>query len=142
MNGWLALGLLGAGMGCAGCDGLNSRQEAEYRSMKSDNVAVTEKSPGTGAALGILPGCGSFYTRQWGLGIVDLLLWPFSVLWDPIAGYNGAQEINYDTSRENVKRLKKKEMEELDRQLADKKISTEEYTLQARKIEKKYDYSG
>ena len=135
----LAVGVLGILFGCSGC-GMNSRQEAELRAMESDHVAVTEKSPGTGAALGILPGCGSFYTRQWGLGIVDLLLWPFSVLWDPIAGYEEAKAINYDVSRDNVKRLKKKDMDELDRQLEDKKITQEEYTLASRKIEKKYTY--
>ncbi len=140
MTKWLPVGILGLALTCAGCDGLNSRQESELRAMESDNVAVREKSPGTGAALGILPGCGSCYTRQWGMGVVDLLLWPLSVLWDPISGYNGAKEINYDVSRENVKRLKKQEMETLDQQLADKKISSEEYTLQSRKIDKKYSY--
>ena len=124
---------------CSGC-GLNSRQEAELRAMQSDNVAVREKSEGTAAALGILPGCGAFYTRQWGVGIVDLLLWPFSVLWDPIAGYEEAKAINYDVSRENVKRLRKQEQTVLDQQLEDKKISQEEYTLQSRKLEKKYTY--
>ena len=71
---------------------------------------------------------------------MDLLLWPYSILWDPIAGYNEANVINYDVSRENVKRLKKKELEELDHKLEDKKITQEEYTLQTRKVEKKYDY--
>ena len=136
----MVVGILGIVFACVGCDGLNSRQEAELRSMESDNVAVREKSPGGAAAFGILPGCGSFYTRQWGMGIVDLLTWPFSILWDPISGYNGAKEINYDVSRENVKRLKKKDMEALDQQLADKKITMEEYTLQSRKIDKKYTY--
>lgn len=125
----------------SGC-GLNSRQEAELRAMEGAHVAVEEKKSGTAAALGILPGFGAFYTRQWGVGIVDLLLWPFSVLWDPIVGYEEAKAINYDASRENVNRLRKKEMEELERQLQDKRISQEEYILQSRKIEKKYDYSG
>ena len=140
MNIRTMLGVLVATLFCTGCDGLNSRQEAELRAMESDNVAVKEKSPGTGAALGILPGCGSFYTRQWGMGIVDLITWPFSILWDPISGYNGAKELNYDVSRENVKKLKKKEMEDLDQKLEGKKISAEEYALQARKIDKKYTY--
>lgn len=135
----VALALLSAVV-LSGC-GLNSRQEAELRAMQNDHVAVTEKSVGTAAALGILPGCGSFYTRQWGLGIVDLLLWPFSILWDPIAGYSEAKMINYDVSRENVKGLKKKAITELDRQLEDKKITQETYTLEVRKIEKKYEYA-
>ena len=34
------------------------------------------------ATLSLLPGGGSFYTGSYGLGIVDLLLWPFSVIWE------------------------------------------------------------
>ena len=133
------LGLVLLSMACAGC-GLNSKQDAELRAMQNDRVAVQEKSTGTAAAQGILPGWGFFYTRQWGIGIVDLLTWPFSVLWDPISGYNEAKVINYDASRDNVKRMKKKEITELDKQLEDKKITQEAYTLEVRKVEKKYDY--
>ncbi len=131
---------LGIGLGVTGCAGLNSTQRAEYSAMKAERVDVQEKNPGTAAVLGILPGGGSFYTRQWGLGIVDLLLWPFSILWDPIAGYNEAEMINYTASRDQVRRIVKKEIAELDALLDEKKISQEEYNTRRRAIEKKNDF--
>ena len=125
-----------------GCGGLNSVQKAEYRALQAQNLSVEEKKPGAAAALGILPGGGSFYTRQWGLGIVDLLLWPLSVLWDPIAGYNEAQMINYTVSQDHVRRLRRRELGELDQKLETKAISQEDFHVQRRAIERKYGDAG
>ena len=60
---------------------------------------------------------------------------------DPIAGYSEAKVINYDVSREYVKRRHKKDLTALDQQLEDKKITQEQYTLESRKLDKKYDYT-
>lgn len=78
--------------GCA--SGLNSIQEREYSAFERDGVLVKEKNPSTGVALGLLPGGGSFYAREPALGVVNLLLWPLSILWDPISGSDGAKSIN------------------------------------------------
>lgn len=66
--------------GCA--TGLNSAQESELASYRAKNLAVEEKSPGLAAGLGLLPGGGSFYGRAYGFGVVNLLFWPLSILWD------------------------------------------------------------
>ncbi|MBI1820814.1 MAG: hypothetical protein HYR79_03795 [Nitrospirae bacterium] len=122
-----------------GCATLNSRQKSELEQYKAqDGVYVEEKSPGTATALGILPGGGSFYTRQWGLGVVDLLLWPFSILWDPIAGYEGALVINHDETVLRAKQKMKKELEVVEEKLDKKEISEEEYRRERHKIEQKY----
>jgi hypothetical protein len=66
---------------CTGCaTGLNSHQQAELKHFEARGQAVEEKNPGLGAALGILPGGGSFYGREYGFGVVNLLLWPLSIL--------------------------------------------------------------
>lgn len=85
------------GVGCA--TGLNSMQKQEYMEYQANGLLVEEKSPGTAAVLGILPGGGSFYTRNYGLGVVNLLLWPISILWDPISGHDGAESINYHATK-------------------------------------------
>ena len=55
---------------------------------------IKKKNPTTAIALGLLPGGGSFYTGEIGLGVADVLLWPFSPIWDmPLAGKK-AKEIN------------------------------------------------
>ena len=35
-----------------------------------------------------MPGGGSFYGREYGLGVVNLLFWPLSSLWDPVSGHS------------------------------------------------------
>lgn len=44
--------------------------------------------------LGLLPGGGLFFTEHYGGAIRDLLLWPLSVLWDPILAVKKAREQN------------------------------------------------
>src|SRR5690554_8027494 len=89
---YLKLGKLGATIAAAamitGCaTGLNSMQEREYRAMEAADVLIVEKDPSVGAALGILPGGGSFYARSPGIGAVALLFWPPSILLGPAGAY-------------------------------------------------------
>ena len=123
-------------VGCAG--GLNSVQKSELKSFQAKGLSVEEKNPGTGAALGILPGGGSFYTRNYGLGIVNLLFWPLSIFWDPVNGYEGALSINYYVTKATLARKMDKEIKDLEYQMQDKKITVEEFLIEKRKIEKKY----
>jgi len=113
-------------------------QEHELRAYEAKGLAVEEKNPAAAAGLGILPGGGSFYTRNYGLGVVNLLFWPLSILWDPISGYNGAQSINYFTTKMSVSKLQKREMQALDRQMEDGTIDRDQYLKQKRVIEDKY----
>lgn len=122
--------------GCA--SGLNSVQTSEYKTWEAKGLLVKDKDPGTAAALGILPGGGSFYTGNIGLGIVNLLMWPASILWDPISGSNGAKSDNYFATKTVVAKKQTAEISELDDKLRLKQINTEEYVMAKRNIEKKY----
>ncbi len=124
---------------CAGCaSGLNSTQESELAHYRATNLAVEEKSPGAAAGLGLLPGGGSFYGRAYGWGVVNLLMWPVSILWDPVSGYNAAESINYEATRAQVSRLKNHDMDALDSRLASSEIDMQKYLVEKRKIENKY----
>ncbi|MDF1628916.1 MAG: hypothetical protein P1U78_03880 [Alcanivoracaceae bacterium] len=128
-------------LGLVGCaTPLNSLQQREYVAMENAGVLVEEKDPTTGAVLGILPGFGSFYVREPGYGIVNLLFWPFSVLWDPVSGYEGSKAINYDITRHKLGREMKAELSELEVRLAVEQLSVTEYLIEKRKIEDKYAY--
>ncbi|QEY65295.1 hypothetical protein FXN65_25760 [Metapseudomonas lalkuanensis] len=133
----LAAIVISLGTGCA--TGLNSAQKAELDHYEARGLAVVEKNPGTGAALGLLPGGGSFYGREYGFGVVNLLFWPLSILWDPISGYDASRAINYQATKAHVDKLKEKEIQALDDQLGAKQIDLAQYTLEKRKIEKKFD---
>ncbi|MFZ4502973.1 MAG: hypothetical protein ACOYM1_03380 [Methylovulum sp.] len=126
--------------GCA--SGLNSMQNQELLGYEAKGLAIEEKSTATAAALGFLPGGGSFYTRNYGIGAINLLLWPYSVLWDPISGYNGAQEINYFVTTTNVNKIKNSEVSALDKQLMLKEININQYVTKKREVENKYSPSG
>lgn len=136
--GFVVVGVcLGAALG--GCaTPLNSMQKSELRGYEVKGLAVTEKDPGVGAALGILPGGGSFYVREYGMGVVNLLLWPASVLWDPVSGYQGAENLNYYATKAAVNKAMGKEMQGLEDDKALGAVNTEQYILRRRDIEKKY----
>src|SRR5690606_23826768 len=121
--------------------GLNSMQEREYRAMEAADVLIVEKDPSVGAALGILPGGGSFYARSPGIGVVNLLFWPLSILWDPVSGYQGAMAINYDMTKHKLKRDMQAELSRLDDQLALEEVNRQEYVAKKRAIESKYDFN-
>lgn len=132
----LICGLLLITTGCA--NGLNSVQKAELDSYEARGLAIQEKSPGAGAALGLLPGGGSFYGREYGFGVVNLLLWPLSILWDPISGYDAARAINYNVTKAHVTKLHERDMRELDDQLGSGQLDIAQYTLEKRKVDTKY----
>ena len=125
----------------SGCSTLNSKQKVEYDQMKQGSALIEEKNPAAGAALGILPGFGAFYARQPVVGVVDLLLWPVSILWDPIIGYEGSKKINYDMTVAYLKREEEKELAELENKKLLEDISKEEYVSEKRQISFKYNYN-
>lgn len=131
--------LIGTTCGCA--SGLNSYQKSEMQHFEASGLAVEEKSTGAGTALGLLPGGGSFYGREYGYGVVNLLFWPLSILWDPVSGYNAAQTINYHATKQHVRELQNREMNSLDEQLTSGAIDLTHYTLQKRRIEDRYRYN-
>ncbi|WP_421683056.1 hypothetical protein HKW98_00400 [Stutzerimonas urumqiensis] len=133
----LVMGMVAACSGCA--TGLNSFQKSELRSYEARGLAVEEKNPGMAAVLGLLPGGGSFYGREYGLGVVNLLFWPLSIMWDPISGHSAAESINYGATKAHVARLQKAELDVLDEQLRTGQIDLTGYTLAKNKIAKQYD---
>lgn len=81
---------------------------------------------------------GLFYTGNIGLGVVNLLLWPASILWDPVSGSNGAKSDNYFATKSVVAKKQAAEISELDDKLRLKQINTAEYVKLKRDTEKKY----
>jgi hypothetical protein len=124
----------------AGCNSLNTIQEQEYRAMKAEGLLVEEKNATLAACLGVLPGCGSFYTGQYALGALDVITWPLSVLWDPIAGYNQACVTNYQASRASIAKMKQRELASLEEARDVGRITQVEYNQSKRTIESKYGF--
>lgn len=122
--------------GCA--TPLSSAQKRDMNFYQSKGLVVEEKNPATAAGLGLLPGVGSFYVREYGAGIVNLLLWPASVLWDPVSGYDGANAINYYATKDYVSRKQKREIKNLEDNVATGKVPQADYINLRRKIEEKY----
>ncbi|RBW46814.1 hypothetical protein DS885_06325 [Psychromonas sp. B3M02] len=124
--------------GCVG--GLTERQEREYAAFENDGVLVEEKTPTLGAVLGILPGAGSFYTGNPGRGITNLLLWPFSILWEPVNGWNGARKINYDMTAYRLKKQHEEELLILEFQYKNGEMDNNEYFFKLQRLTQKYQY--
>lgn len=132
----LAVTLASVMAGCA--TPLNSSQKSDMQFYQSKGYVVEEKNPATAAGLGLLPGFGSFYVRQYGAGIVNLLLWPVSILWDPFSGYDGATAINYFATKDSVKRKQNREMKALEDRVTLGQITTPDYVKARNAIAEKY----
>ncbi|MBQ19094.1 MAG: hypothetical protein CMJ65_18455 [Planctomycetaceae bacterium] len=117
---------------------LSSVQKSEYGALAARGMIVEEKDPKLAAALGILPGGGSFYTGEIGLGIVNLAAWPYSILWDPISGADAARKINFYATLAALEARREKEIKQLDRQLEDGQMDQAIYLKRKREIEDKY----
>lgn len=124
--------------GCA--SSLNSVQKSEYNSMAASNKLIVEKNPTNGALFGLLPGGGSFYAREPGYGIINLLFWPLSILWDPVSGYEGSMSINYHLTKHKLKKEMDTEIAALDDKLTTSQISNSQYVIEKNKIVRKYEF--
>lgn len=89
--------------------------------------------------MGILPGGGSFYTREYALGVVNLLFWPISICWDPVSGHRAAEKINYIETKEYVMRLKEKEMMALNQRRLNGVVDDYTYNMELTQISQRYD---
>ena len=80
--------------------GLKKWQIEDLRTWQDDGQQIVEeKKPETATALGFFIGLGAFYTNEPILGVLDLLLWPISILWEPWIAPGLANEINYDATK-------------------------------------------
>ena len=122
-----------------GCSTLSVQQKQQIDEYKAKDLYVQEKNPSTAASLGLVLGFGSFYVNKPGMGILDLLLWPPSILWDPFIAFAEAEQINYRATLKNVDVQYKARMRTIERDLEDKKISEKEFLTQKRAIEDELD---
>lgn len=121
---------------CAG--GITREQKREMVAYKAKGMYKQEKNPMVGALLGGLPGGGSLYAREYGIAIINVLLYPVSAAWDPISGVQGSERINYYATREYVATLQRREKKELNRMLSMGKVDTKLYLIKQQEIEDKY----
>jgi hypothetical protein len=120
-----------------GCSSLNSAQKHELAEWESDNLKVESKSEGLAAGLNVLPGIGDFYNGNVGLGIANLLAWPFSILWAPVGGATGAAEVNYYSTKAQVDKLSRKKqatINELQAAAMTNTITREEFYIASEKV--------
>lgn len=123
--------------GCA--SGINKKQKLDYETYKARGLAQEEKSPAAGAAFGLLPGGGSFYGREYGLGVVNLLFWPLSILWDPVSGVNASERINYITTKQYVEQERTREINQLNQNRMTGIVDDQTYRFELARISQKYD---
>ena len=104
------------------CISMTPSQRNKLRELESYGISQEEqsiKSPALAGALNLLPGIGNFYlasgtgeSSQWAFGFLNLLTWPYSILWGIPEAAIDASTINkketlyyYTTDREGRKEL-------------------------------------
>lgn len=100
----IKLVILGAIVLSSACINLSRHEREQLREFKRYGVNRTEvkvKHPALAGALNFLPGFGNFYLaagtdegEQWTYGFLNLLVWPFSVLWGVPQGAIDADTMN------------------------------------------------
>jgi len=80
--------LLFSSSGCATLSRTEQEKLNEVRSVGLSETEIKKKNPGAAGALNLLPGFGNFYlaagtneSDQWLFGFLNLLTWPFSIIW-------------------------------------------------------------
>lgn len=84
---------------------------------------------------------GSFYGRSYGLGVVNLLFWPLSILWDPVSGYDASQRINYTATRVHLEKLRQRDFDELQRLADNGALDGATLARKRQDVETKYRYT-
>lgn len=114
-------------------------QETELEGYQQKGMEVKDKSPALAATLSVLPMAGYFYTGHPVLAITTLPLYPFlGFLWMPADNYSNAKLQNYYATKDQAERNRRKEITDLNSQLATKKITTDQYLLKQSEIDTKY----
>ena len=119
------------------CSSLNSAQKHELTEWKGQNLKVEEKNESLAAGLNVLPGIGDFYNGNIGLGVVNLLTWPLSILWAPVGGASGAAEVNYYSTKSQVDQLTKNRqgvINELQSAAMTKQITSDEFYIASQRV--------
>lgn len=82
--------------GCATLSGYNQvRYDRLQLKLDGCNLPpLTTKDPALAGTLNLLPGIGNMYLGQWGLFAMNLLLWPYSILWAIPQAVIDAENIN------------------------------------------------
>lgn len=121
------------------CSSLNHSQKSEYKEWKGAGLAQETKNEGLAAGLNVLPGFGDFYNGNVGLGIVNLLFWPVSILWAPVGGATGAEEVNYYETKAMVAKFEKNKNESMNLLLhafTAQQITKEQYIFLSQKFQR------
>jgi hypothetical protein len=131
--------LMVASLFMSGCvTSMTNTEENSYSVYKSKGFNIEKKNKYVGAGLGILPGGGSFYSGHIGYGLVGILLWPVSIVWEPFNGYSGSEKINYDQTKEVVARRRDSEIRSLTLRFDAGQINQKQYVVKRQKVEDRY----
>lgn len=91
MRNLIVVGLASALTFSTACTSLSTGQRAQLMEIQNCGIGPEDqgaKNAAVAGALNLLPGVGNFYlatggsgSDQWAIGGINLLLWPYSVLW-------------------------------------------------------------
>lgn len=119
-----------------GC--MSGIQKQQYLMWEQDGQLVNEKSPALAAGLGLLPGGGAFYTGETGVGIIGLIFWPVSILWEPFVSLDTAQMRNYNATYRQQKNKMLRALKALNEERKRINMDSETYKFKKREIHEKF----
>jgi len=127
------------------CVDITPEQKTKLQAVKQTmpEYYTEVKNPNLAAGLGVLPlGIADFYNGNYGLGVANFfgsIIYPINISWTVVGAIDGANEKNYYATKNALSKAKKKELAKLQEKLEAKDITLEQYTLNSKKVEQKYD---
>lgn len=117
---------------------LEDEQLLTYEIMEDKGYITKTKSPNLALGLSFLPAVGSIYSGNYKSSFLDILFYPYTLLFMPYLNYNHTQYEAYYRSKQDLRAKALRSYKKLD-YLFEKKIITEEqYKLYKSNIIGKY----
>lgn len=84
---------------CLGCSTLTPKQEEELLYWQEQGVYVQKQDAKKAWQLNYFMGAGDFYLGHYDYGFLNLITWPWSMIWAPKAAANRAFKTNWEATK-------------------------------------------
>ena len=117
---------------------INNQQLAKLKIYQDKGFYINKKSPLLGLFVGLFPAGGCLYLKHFIFGIISILSYPLSIIWEIVIGYFGSLKVNYFATLQFVNESYTAEEKKLDNLLLEMNDNGKYYIAAKKELDKKY----
>jgi hypothetical protein len=118
--------------------GIDNQQLLKLKLYQSKGFYIKEKKPFLGLVFALFPAGGSIYLKHFIFGIISILTYPLSIIWEIIIGYFGSLKVNYFVTSQFVNENYVAEEKKLDHLLLEVNDNGKSYIVAKKELDQKY----